>query len=261
MSVSSIDIKRNIAPLGEGKGINIFTGGRETVEYVELNTEEEDAIEAVVMMGYHLLSKISPSIAKEWLDHKEIFIKFGGVAKGKFPGQKPIKFPSEVGSIGVNILIPQALKYAATPSSSSPCYTSYTTNSWNLNLTAGTPVYFLGDGTNYYKASPETEAHSLIVIMQNGLIEIGSTPKIDQFQLKTEIMTKYGVWSPPPLVELPVEPNKPIHQYPTLGVLPCYHDLGVMFGGMPKVNGTAKIAILGLVFYEHNFMSTLKYVS
>jgi len=59
-----------------------------------------------------------------------------------------------------------------------------------------------------------------------------------------------------------VEKNVALYQYPTpLGALFVSHERGVMWGFMPKRTGTVTIKMLGLIFYEHDFMSSLKWAS
>jgi len=260
MAIQSINIK-DLFKEELNRGLNVLGLGRETVEYMELEESEVDAIERCVKMGVRILEKVSPTAAKIFEEHLSIFLKFGGIAKAHFPESKPIKFPSEPGCIGVNLLFPQAIKYAATPSASVPCYTDFKTNKWEIDLTEGTRAYLLGSDTAYYKASPQTAKHELIVICQNGIIEIGSTPKLGQFRVLSEIQQKYGIWTPHPLVDVSVEPNKQVFIYPTLGVLPVYHDLGVKLYAMPYYSGTAYIRLLGIVFYEHDLFPDVTWIT
>jgi len=245
-----------------GVGVPVFAGGRDRVDYEELSAKERAAVERCFRAGLEHLERVAPSIAASIRPQLGLVLKFAGVAKATFPESKPIAFPSEPGTIGVNWLFPQAIKYAATPSADNPCYTSYKANLWEMDLTAGTAAYFFGDGTNYYKASPATAKHAFILVFKDGVIEVGSTPKVQQFQIKTEIQHKYGVYTVEPLVEVPVEEGKALYQYPTpMGAVPIYHDLGIMWGFMPTYSGTATIKLLGMVFYEHDFASELKWVS
>lgn len=245
--------ERDVAP--------IFGGGREVVEYAELTSSELEAIERCVRFGYELLRKISPDLAEDFLRHLPIFQKFGGIAKALFPGDKPIAFPSEPGKIGVNFIVPQLVKYVATPSPSAPAYTSYSNNSWEISVTAGTPAYILGDGTNYYKASPIDNQRALLVIMKDGLVEVGTTPSTDQFKLWTEVQSRYGVYTIHPLVDQPIELGKTIYRYTTPGVIPVYHDLGIMWGFIPKRSGTVDMRLIGIAFFEHDLLANFKWVS
>jgi len=255
----SVNIKQLLAD-AINRGIAVFTGGRENVEYSQLTEAEVSAIEDCIKMGYSLLSKVAPDIAKDFYEHLEVFIKFGGVAKALFDN-KPISFPSEPGTIGVNILFPQAIKYVATPTTNAEAYTDYKTNSWEMDVTAGTPAWILGDGTNYYKASNQTNKRELFVVMQHGVIEVGPTPSIDQFIIKTQINQKYGIYTAHPLSDQPVVEGKPIYRYPTLGVIPVYPDLGIMWGYMPRKTNTVSLRLLGVVFYEHDLFPNLTWVS
>lgn len=243
------------------RGIDIFFGGRESVEYIKPTQREIGEIEKCLNIAQSRLAKVSPTLAAEFANQKSLFIKFGGIAKALWPGTKPISFPSQTGHIGVNVLIPAFIKYYATASSTYPCYTDYTANSWNISLTAGTAAYLFGDGTNYYKASPTDEKHELIVIMQNGVVEIGSTPKIDQMRIITQAETKYGIWTVHPLIDVPIEQGKAIYQYNTIGAVPIFHDFGIMWKVMPTVSGTSTLKLIGIAYYEHDFASDTLYIS
>jgi len=243
-------------------GVNVAALDRKVLNYVELSDDEEKWINIVFDSGVNQLRKVAPSIASDIERQRQLAINMAGVAKATFPVRKNYSFPSVPGSLGVAWLFPQGLKWVATPNASNPCYTSYMTNSWDIPVTAGTAAYILGDGTNFYKANPNTDTHTFILIFENGLIEYGSTPSIEQFQLITEGKRDYGVYTVEPLTEVPVEKNTVLYQYPTpLGAVFADHNRGVMWGFMPRTTGTKTIKLLGLIFYEHNFMSTLKWAS
>jgi len=245
-----------------GRGIPVFMGDRREVTYTPLESFELDVIKKVFNYGLSQLRKVSPTIAADIEPQLSLAQKVAGIFKEMIPEKKSYAFPSEAGSLGVAWLFPQAIRYAATPSATYPCYTSYPANSWDISLTAGTPAYLFGDGTNYYKASPTTAQHSMLLVFNNGVIEIGSTPKVEQFRLYAEGLTKYGIYTVAPIVEEHIEPNRLIYQYPTpLGALPIFYDKGIMWGFMPRASGPATIKLLGLVFYEHDLYSTLKWVS
>ncbi|MEM4546878.1 MAG: hypothetical protein QW328_08990 [Nitrososphaerota archaeon] len=245
----------SIYELFKGEPFDVVSGGRDVVEYEPLKESEERAIERCVMCTYRVMRKVSSSIAEEFLAHMSVFKKFGMIVKRAFGVSKPITFPAQAGTIGVSPIIPQAVKYATTGEGS---YTGYVDNTWNIDLTANTPAYILGSATNYYRASPTSEQHVLLVIMQDGIIEIGTTPKLKQLRYESEQQTKWSPWAVHPLVELPIDSDRTIYQYNTIGVIPVYHDLGVKLVAMPYASGTATIPLLGVFFYEFNFWSTLK---
>jgi hypothetical protein len=243
------------------KGIPVFMGDRESVVYSELEADERNAVQKVFRYGLEQIRKISPKVASDIEPQLSLALKVAGVFKEMLPEKKSYAFPSQTGSLGVAWIFPQAIKYAATPGATAPCYTSYKSNSWDIDLTAGSAVYLFGDGTNFYKSSPATGAHSALLVFNNGILEIGSTPKVEQFRLIAEGFTKYGIYTAAPIVEERIEENRLIYQYPTpLGAVPIFYDKGVMWGFMPRVSGTATIKLLGLVFYEHDFASTFKWV-
>ena len=241
-------------------GQNFFFGGREDYEVEELSAVEIAAISKCIDIGVGHLQKVSPIIAADFARQKPALIKYGAIAKAKFPGKKGITFPSQAGGIGVNFIVPELLNYYTTPGSSYPCYSDYSDNTWNISLTSGSTAYILGSAAAHYKASLTSEQHSLMVIAENGLLEIGTTPRFEQQRIISQADTKYGVFTANPLVEVPIDPIRTIYQHPTLGILPCFHDFGVTWTIAPKATGTAKLKLLGLVYYEHDLMSDLKYV-
>ena len=241
-----------------GNNIPVAYLDRKTWNYAPISEEERKWIGYVFDYGLNHLRKILPSVAADIAQQREAVFQWASVAKATFPVRKNYEFPSTTGSLGVAWLFPGGIKYAATPSESEPAYTSYSTNSWDLSLTAGTPVYFFGDGTNFYKASPTTDKHSFILVFKDGIIELGTTPSLYAFQLKSEGKQDYGVYTVQPIKEIPVERATIAYQYPTpMGMLPISYDRGIMFGAMPDRTGTSTIKLLGLVFYEHDLYPNL----
>jgi len=244
------------------KGIDIFLGGRKRFDYKELEPDERNAIRKCLREGIRKMRRISPQIAADLEDQESAFIKFGGVAKATFPEEKVITYPGEAGMIGVNLLCPQAIRYYATPSSTYPAYTDYTLNKWELDLTAGSDAYLLGSSTELYKASPTTNQHTYIVIAQNGVVEINTSPRIIQMRLEAQGQEgKFSPWVVHPLVEQSIEKELNIYQYNTLGIVPISHDFGVRWKVLPNYTGTSTIKLLGLFFFEFDFMSDTLWIS
>lgn len=247
------------------RDIPVAALNRRTVSYVDLAPAEAEAVNRVFDSIVKHLRKVSPAIAADIEVQRSLALKMAGVAKATFPVRKNYQLPSVPGSLGVAPLFPDGLKYAATPSSTYPCYTDYATHTWNITFSAtpGTAAYLLGSSAAFYRASPTTNQHSFVLIFNNGVIEVGSTPKAEQFQLLSEGKQDYGAYAVEPLVEVNVEPNKAIYQYPTpLGALWVDFQSGVRWSLMPREAGaTATIKLLGMIFFEHDFFSTLKYVS
>lgn len=250
-----IDVKA----IKDRTGVSIAALEKPSFSYVELSPVEREAVEWVFDRGIERLRKVSPVIAADIAAQRELAVVFAGVAKALFPSPKDYIFPSIPSRLGVAWLDPYTFKYASTPNATNPCYTSYTSNTWDISVTAGTAAYIMGDGTNYYKASPTTEAHSFVLIFKDGLVEYGSTPSVQQFRLLSEGKSDYGAYTVDPLVEIPVERNVALYQYSTpLGAVPVGHDRGLMWSFMPRRSGTMTLKLLGMVFFEHNFLSTLK---
>lgn len=276
-STSTVDIETLFTQHGVPPGFNFFTGGVQAVPSAALAPNEKAAVTNMFNGGLTTLEKISPRLAAEIRPQLPLVLAFASVAKGKFQNLKPVTFPSQAGMIGANWLFPQAIKYIATPSATNPAYTSYPADSWNLSLTAGTQVDLFGQSSftqntpptttstltvsNYFKPSPTNGQRELILVLNNGLIEVGSTPALEQFQLLTQNENKYGPYTVEPINEITIEDNKAIYQYPTpLGAFALYHDVGTDWTAMPINTQTSTIKILGIVFYEHELFPSITYV-
>ena len=252
--------------------------GRDKYPVATLDPSEELAIETVVNAGLSHLSRVAPEVydaivkafplpdrytgpgaeIRRFMDFVKIFAR---IAKSQFPSQKPYTYPPEKGKLGIAWLFPQAIKWVATPSDSDPCYTSYKNNSWNIDVTAGTPAYIFGSADKFYYTSKTQEKYSAILVLYNGLVEIGSTPSAQQFQLISDTKT-VAPYVAEPLIEVPLNPQKNIYLYPTpMGALFIDHMTGVKWSFMPTRTGTATIKILGFVFFELDFYPALKWVA
>jgi hypothetical protein len=235
--------------------VNIVAFDRAQVTLKGLAPEEEEAVRRVFSAGVEHLRRISPAIATEIQRQYRLAVLVAQVAKALFTSGRSYSFPAYSGSLGVTWLFPQALKYASdTP-------TSYSNNSWDIPITAGTKAYILGSDTDWYKTNATVDYRHVILFFENGLIEYGTTPSAQQFRLISEGKSNYLPYAVEPLVEVPVEHNKSIYLYPTpLGAFWVDYNLGVKWYFMPSRTGTARIIPLGLVFYESKFFEDVKWL-
>ena len=235
-------------------GVPVSALGRDKFPYKELSDIEIQVINKVFDTGLDVIRKVAPSIAGDIAIQRQLAILFAGVAKALMD-YKNYSFPSVGAQLGVNWLFPQAVKYNANVP------TGYNNDSWDIPITAGTPAYLLGSSTDYYTTSSTPNQRSAILIFNNGLIEVGSTPSAEQFRLISVAKGDYGIYTVSPLVEIPVEPTKSIYQYPTpLGALFVDYQNGVKWYFMPRRSGVSTIKMLGLVFYEHAFASDVLWI-
>lgn len=243
-------------------GLRVFAGGRERVETEDIATDEVSAIRRAFEDTISLITRVSPKIAETLRTQESFFIKAGQIAKASLPVPKPIRYPAEPGTIGVSPLIPQAIRYVATPTPSTPAYSNYELNSWVLPQTAGVPVYLLGSPTDYYKACPIENKRCLLAIAKDGLIEISQTtkPGLQQLHVETEIQKRYGPWAVHPLVTETIEDDRVIYQYNTIGPMIVYRDLGTRLSAMPARTQSSEVKMLGMFFYEYEFWPTLLWI-
>jgi len=238
-------------------GVSLAALDRAAFPIAQLDPNEEDAIKRVFYYGISHLKKVAPSIAVDIERQYKLALAMAAVAKGTFPTKKNFSFPSVPSTgLGVAWLFPQAIKYTATTPS------DYAANSWDISLTAGTNAYLLGSSTAFYKTCSDTDSRSVILVFENGLVEVGSTPAIQQFRIVTESKGDYGAYAVEPLVDINVESNKAIYQYPTpAGAFWVDYNTGVKWYFMPSKTGVSTIKLLGLVYYEHKFLADTKWVS
>ena len=232
--------------LYETTGTAIFAYGRTTVPYMELTDEEEKCVEQCVDQVADSLERVCPMLADLVRIQKPLIVRWGGVAKALFPKHEPIRYPAEPGTIGVAPLFPQALKYGTTV----PC--GYENNSWKLTITAGSKKYLFGSDTEWYYSSNTEGKYMLPIILQDGLVEIGTTPSVQAWRIIGEAASRYGVIFTHAFTDIPVEYGKPIYMYHTLGQLPLFPDYGVKVSFLPLRSGTMELRLLGFVYYQYD---------
>ena len=246
------------------KGIRVFAGSRDTIDIDRLEEDEKAAIRLAFRKGLEQIGMVSPKLYAMLKPQEDAMVMWGAVAKAAFPEDKVIRYPASAGTIGVDWLCPALYMYYAGESSSTyPDYCGYdgknaVGDNWDISLEQGIAAYLAGDGTNYYKASPTTNQHSFHVLCQNGIVEVGTLPSVTQIHVKTEAMNKYSPFATSPLCSEPIEEGKQVYVYPTLGMLPMYHNFGTMVGVMPGRTGVSDIRLMGLTFYEYDLWSSLK---
>lgn len=238
-------------------GTPFFTGGRTDTEFEELSKAEEASISKVVRNHATLMQYTSPILAQTLLNHEKAIIKMGGVAKALFPTEKVIKYPGVQNSITVDIITPQMLFWDTSADTTNPCYNGYTANSWDIDLTAGTPAYLFGDGTNYYQTRKDNGKYMAALLLHNGLFEIGTAPKISHMHVKSKQQDLYAPIALNPVVDLSVDPDRPVYIYNTPGIIPLTHDIGTEIGVMPQASGVSNLRWLGVGFHEFDHMGIL----
>ena len=234
---------------------------KESVAATPLSGDEASELDTWINEVKTELSRQSPIVAAIFDENIEAIKAFAQIAKNKLDNKTITIPPSNPGHIGVTLITPQFIRYAATASSTSPAYSQYTLNTWEISLTAGTEAYLLGDGTNYFRPCPTEGSRCEILLLKNGILEIGTTPKLYQIHMYTRETAAQGPYTVSPLIEIPVETDKAIYVYRTPGCLPMLHDMEYMLGVMPHEDGTDTIPLLGVAFYEYEFLKELKWVS
>ena len=118
----------------------------------------------------------------------------------------------------------------------------------------------LGSSTQYFKPKPTVGERCAICIMKNGLIEIGTTPALNQFQITTERIS-YPTFSVHALVDQTLKEGYTIYRYNFPFALPMFYDFGVRLAAMPSVTKTSEIRLIGVIFYEYDHRKNLAWIS
>ncbi len=299
MSVStttSYQTSEYFAAENNNSGIGFFSGGRTQVQVAPLSQDEINSILTCYRSNLTLIQKISASLYNDLVNQQHPFpeanwasgghavaLKFAQIAKATLASQggtKPITWPPLVGQIGVQWLDPFLLQYSGTKSATYPCYTDYTKDTWNLpfNATVGAALaQILGSQTytkgtppatpstlaspSYYQANNAINQRELFFIFQNGLLELGTTPDIQQWIIQTSLTQAYNTYNTHPLVYKPIDDYRTIYQYNTPGVIPVYNDMGIYWAGLPQTTTTTHVMpLLGMAFYETNLLPAPEYV-
>jgi hypothetical protein len=261
-------------------GIRIFTGATDLVDIADISSDERNAILYAFDLNVKKIENVSPKLAATLRPQREAFVKWGQIAKGIFPETKVFAYPGQSGGLGVDFLCPYLFMYNGTQTASSAAagnsgYTGYNDSvpagygSWDAQLTAGAMFSIAGGPATqsnainslsslYYQGSGVTSYHSYVVIAQDGICEIGTTPKIEQLFFRSQLLDKYTPIAQPPTLAQTIETDKNIYQYTTPGMIPISHLVGMQIYAMPNVGGLSTLPLLGMVYYETNFNKNIQ---
>ena len=222
-----------------------------SVEISEFNDTEMKLFDAFIDYAKTQLERISPTIANDFVEQRDLILTFAKIFKAKIGSKAFGGLTPSSSQFGIGLLIPYDLKYDTS------AVTAYDGRTWKISLTAGTATYLLGDATTFYKASSTVGKRSMFVILKNGLIEIGTTPKIDQLKIETEKIN-YTPFRLSPLADIAIEKEKPVYQYITPMAIPVWYDFGIKISVMPNTTGTSDLRLLGVVYFEYDYYNALK---
>jgi len=245
------------------KGLNIILDGLESLNVAALSdAEAKDIVKVAVYYAEHM-RKVSPELADLFVAHIPVFLKAAKWFK-RICDRKAIRWKPGTNDIGISVLIPQLFKPVATPDATNPYYTDYKNNVWEIDLTAGTAKYIMGDGTNFYKSTTTEGSRIMCIIIQDGLLSIGDRPVIQQQMAWTSRTDKsvFPVIPTHPLIELPIDKDRSLYQYNTPGVFITQTELGYMWKILPCYDmPSAKLPLLGFAFFERGVLADTKWVS
>ena len=239
------------------QGYDVLLGGiGPTLEISEFSEDELDLFDKFFKEVSDAMELVSPYVANELRNQKELILRIGEIFKAKVNDKTFGGSPPSPGQIGVAVLAPFDLHYTDSPSATEPAYTAYSNANWKLSITAGNAVYLLGDATNFFKASPTVGRRAMGIIIKNGIVEVGTSPSFLQFYARTE-KVDYAPWRAHTLQDQPVDPDRPIYVYSTPFAIPLWYDFGVRMAAMPNRDGVADLRLVGVIFYEYDYYSSL----
>jgi hypothetical protein len=251
------------------RGIGMFFGGKIDASAAPLEIEDEMAFNMAWAQLIRNLQKVAPQVVPDIAAQYNTFKKWAQIAKATLPstgGVLPLAYPSRTGAIGVYPIFPQALKYPAVSGYNAPV-TLYDGNTWDVQLTkpaaAGTNVgdFLFGSSGAFHRTSNAPNKRQLLVIAQNGFIEIGTTPNIIQFQVEGEAEAgKYSFFATSPLQDLSSDPRRPVYIYETPYQIAFWHNFGMRIRVVSKATYKASLRLIGLVFFEHELFPTTIWV-
>lgn len=157
--------------------------------------------------------------------------------------------------IGIKSISPFDIRYVTTPTAENPAYSDYLLNLWELDLTAGKPIFLLGATGEWYRSKPIEGERTLLVIL--ALIERGTTPAINQLKIEGEELGIPRLYAIQPYVDVTVEKEEALYVYELPGALPVTWKYGVRLSGMPIYTGRRNIPMLGFTLYEKRYYTDL----
>jgi len=237
----------------------LVLGGATDLPYIRYTSEEQNYFDLFYDGLVKSVESRLPELAEIYKRNRGLVRVFGEIFKAKLATQKTFRgsFPS-ANEMGVKVTTPQDIRYVATPDASNPAYSDYNLNSWDLDVSAGTTINILGDGSNYYRPSPTTDQKAMHVIF--GLVELGTTPSLNQFLFTGERSPEYVI-ALSPVEDITIEKGFNAYVYDLPGVIPLFTDYGIRFDAMPTRTGTSNIRMLAATFYEYDYYKSLEWVS
>jgi len=248
-----------VSPEKLWEGFDVLIGGLGALSVRRMSPDESNVFNVFVSDSVNVLRKISPEIAEDFKAQGALFKAFGEAFMGKVDKAFGGILPSS-GQVGVGLIIPQDIRYVATASAANPAYSGYDLNAWTISLTAGSAAYLLGTATEFFKPKPTVGARCAILLMKNGLIEVGTTPALNQVQVTTERIS-YPVSSIHPIVDQTIERGLTIYRYNLPFAIPMFYDFGVRLAVMPTVTKSSDLRMVGVIFYEYDHRKSLSYIT
>lgn len=257
---------------------SLFVKEDTPLRLAKLTPDEVAIIEHKIMTIYReLVEKGLKEYAELWKAHIPYFIFVAKWAKAVMDN-KPIRAWPEPNAIAVEPIIPQFIKYVATPDSTNPAYTDYQANSWNITLQPGRVqgtsnnvigAYVFGSfdtstQTVYYWQPPSAQGYRFVIALPyKWLIGYGDSPGINQAGLASSDRAKLQPYALDIFIDVP-EHDVPMPVYPiplpATFVGPDTPGLLVAICGPGSSAVTKQFRINGLAFLEFKAYSTIKSV-
>ncbi len=232
----------------------LLVGKKDQVPRSTLSEDERAKLREFFALVDRYLSMRSPYLLT-WFDRQKPGIEFfTEVVKARLNDEPFGGIDPDPGEFGITLAFPQLLKYdTSTP-------VGWENNSWEVDLTAGTAKWLFGDDTHYYRGNSATDKKTALLILEEGLYEVGHTPSIVQYKIEFE-GKPYPPYAVNQAVDLPVKNENLVYpiDFPQAVFVPW--DYGFRMKVMPSRSGKADIRILGVIWYEHDAFSDLVWLT
>mgnify|MGYP000442137821 CR=1 FL=1 len=243
----------------------ILVGGIPEVEGETLSPQEEKAVLAGVEFGRRIYERISPKLAVLFDRYAPLVLEAAKIYKRiALRAQVAAEFawPPQLDKLAAVPIAPQLIRYVASPSDNDPAFSDYQLNTFKISFTTpGETKYLFGSSNKYWRGISATRGPIMHVIFKDGLIEIGTSPKVDQVYIEFEGWDMLGTVFQPEVVKIPIETDRPVYQYGLPGPIVVMADRGFRMAVMGESAGDSIIVPVGISFYYVSKFKNLTWIS
>ncbi len=255
----------------EGSLAEIYHFGRRRYEIRQRRLSEEEIttiIQTVARDIYTYADKGLTEVAEAITEAIPAIIVAAREMKAITEGSEIVPHPREENEIGIIPIIPQFIKYTASPDTTHPAYTEYNNpNKWLITFKVDEkgnpqPTYLLGTETGYWKPPRQQGERFTIVII--GFLRYttrGNNNEITQIHIESEGESGYTTavsesYNVPDKVDY--DTIYRFYRTPILILSP--ERGGIKLEVLATEEVTEKVPLIGYIFYEQPMLKTIKII-